>query len=32
MKYLKKFENHTQYDAYINGGGGSIAQRKLLCY
>ena len=31
MKYLKKFENHTQYDAYINGGG-SITKCKLLCY
>jgi hypothetical protein len=21
MKYLKKFENHTQYETYMGGGG-----------
>lgn len=31
MKYIKKFDRHADYEAYINGGGGSIAQRILLC-
>ena len=29
-KYLKKFETDSQYENYINGGGGSITQCKLM--
>ena len=27
MKYLKHFETTSEYEEYINGGGGSFAQR-----
>lgn len=30
MKYLKKFENHSQYDAYISGGG-AVLPNVSLC-
>ena len=27
MKYLKLFKMHSDYEEYINGGGGTFAQR-----
>ena len=29
MKYLKKFENHTEYETYINGGGVALPNVSL---